>query len=357
MLQRCATNPRAQIRSPSQYGIWWLCCRLEFSSLKRLPHFSCPLPPPRTTHLEVAANVPPADSDAPPTVNELITTLRRSHVSPATAAAPVVTPTLPPQIRQLLSQPETPTPRPRDRRQRVDATGRRLPPGPAPPRSWIEGSRHGAKARATNKERLYPQDIDGLPGVSDGGSRKLQDMCLRTMAREWEFIREYESNNLADLPTGLRILLLSHVAVYGPEEGVGAQGLDNLLLIPVAEDGVNQSVENNEGFFRLDLSGSVGRSVSFKQLIEVSLMGEHQSFSRELTSDDSSCSSLLPKTLIENSRGRIQSSLRWVHPYLILHIYRFLIHRLRFHGPDSLRLQSTYRLSLTCLSHIGQFLP
>ncbi|KAG0649275.1 hypothetical protein D0Z07_4306 [Hyphodiscus hymeniophilus] len=206
------------------------------------------------------------DNDGPPTVNELITTLRRSHVSPkdVTTALTVVTPTLPPQIRQLLSQPETPSPRPRDRRQRFDATGRRLPPGPAPPRSWVEGSRHG-KTKATNKERLYPHDINALPGMSNGMSRKLQDMCLRTMAREWEFIRIYESNNLAELPTGLRMLLLSHVAVYGPEEGVGAEGL-NVLLHPTTEEGYKAN--NNDGFFRVDLSGWTGSDPATPEGIE-----------------------------------------------------------------------------------------
>jgi hypothetical protein len=86
------------------------------------------------------------------------------------------------------------------------------------------------------------------------------------MARDWRFLRDYERNNLADLPTGLRMLLLSYIAVYGPNDGIGAAGLNSLLR--VAADG--EEVGNkNEGFFRLDLSGSVGRSVSFKQLIDV----------------------------------------------------------------------------------------
>lgn len=91
-------------------------------------------------------------------------------------------------------------------------------------------------------------------------------MCLRTMAREWEFIREYERNNLADLPTGLRGLLLSNIAVYGPEDGVGGEGLNDLLVGP-GDDEMGGC--GNEGFYRLDLSGSVGRGVTFKQLIEL----------------------------------------------------------------------------------------
>ena len=55
-------------------------------------------------------------------------------------------------------------------------------------------------------------------------------MCLREMARHWEYVREYEKNNLADLPTGMRMKLLSYIAVYGPDDGVGFEGCVSLLL-------------------------------------------------------------------------------------------------------------------------------
>jgi hypothetical protein len=109
-----------------------------------------------------------------------------------------------------------------------------------------------------NAERVYPHDIDHLPGLgfdsvrNDKGhvsfrdatddpnssfavhkdGRKLQDMCLRRIAQDWEFVRQYEKNNLADLPTGLRMLLLSNIAVYGPEDGVGFEGLKHVLMLP-----------------------------------------------------------------------------------------------------------------------------
>jgi hypothetical protein len=92
------------------------------------------------------------------------------------------------------------------------------------------------------------------------------------MARNWEYIREYERNNLADLPTPLRVLLLSNIAIHGPEEGVGYEGLQNLLLFPTAEGAdtgeASSPLDLNEGFHRYDLSGSMGRSISFKQLLE-----------------------------------------------------------------------------------------
>ncbi|KUJ10428.1 uncharacterized protein LY89DRAFT_740142 [Mollisia scopiformis] len=214
-------------------------------------------------------------NDAQPTVNDLISSLRKSTVSSTSSASPttITTPTLPPQIRHLLAQPETPAPRPRARdRRRFDASGRRLPAGPAPPRSWLEGSRNALLGmRYRGQQRVYPTDVEHLPGLSagEGKGRRLGDMCLRNMARDWEFVKEYEKNNLVDLPSGLRMALLSAIAVYGPDEGVGFEGLKNLLILPQQEDGQILEFdpeEHNESFFRLDVSGAMGHSLTFKQL-------------------------------------------------------------------------------------------
>jgi hypothetical protein len=41
-------------------------------------------------------------------------------------------------------------------------------------------------------------------------------------------------------------------------------------MLPSCEEEILYSAgDNNDGFHRLDLSGSVGRSISFKQLVEV----------------------------------------------------------------------------------------
>ncbi|KAN0104344.1 hypothetical protein V8E51_010089 [Hyaloscypha variabilis] len=221
--------------------------------------------------------------DAPPTVNDLISTLRKSSLQTnAPAPSTITTKTLPPQIRHLLSEPETPGPKPRARdRRRFDANGQRIAAGPAPPKSWLQ-NRHASTTLAPRRGdgRTFPNDVRCLPGLGERGrgerGKRLQDMCLRAMARDWEFIHEYERNNLADLPVGVRMLLLSYIAVYGPEEGVGFEGLKSLLVHPVSEnedeDWERTSPgEHNEGFFRLDISGAIGRSVSFKQLTELIL--------------------------------------------------------------------------------------
>lgn len=126
--------------------------------------------------------------------------------------------------------------------------------------------------RKRGDERLFPTELGHLPGLPADGGRRLDQLCMKAMAQNWEFIKKYEMNNLADLPTRLRILLLSNIAVYGPEEGIGFEGLKTMLVLPPTEDGVRREVADedlNEGLSRLDLSGSVGRSVSFKQLAEL----------------------------------------------------------------------------------------
>ncbi|CAG8958794.1 hypothetical protein HYFRA_00011745 [Hymenoscyphus fraxineus] len=245
--------------------------------------------PPSTVHPSLGSGAAGPSSSSHSdvqSVNDLIASARRTHITPSNYAHLPPTfssQTLPPQTRQLLSQPETPPPRPRHRQPiRLGRNGRPIA-GPAPPRSWLlEGSRYAepvSELRKRQPERLYPTSIDHFPGLPETkGGRRLQDMCLRTMARNWEFVKEYERNNLAVIPTSHRMLLLSCIALYGPEEGVGYDGLSSLAILPSAggeaadeaheEVGFNPGI-NNETFHRLDLSGSIGRSLTFKQLIEL----------------------------------------------------------------------------------------
>ncbi|KAF7910392.1 uncharacterized protein EAE98_012079 [Botrytis deweyae] len=236
-------------------------------------------------------------------VNDLINSARRLNISPTEhlRAASSLSPsshTLPPQIRHLLSQPETPSPTPRRplRSRRFDANGRRIPAGPAPPISWLEGSAHESpdvrwQFRSGEEGRLFPRGVGYFPGLGDdtngngpNGGRSLLETCLKRLASDWQNMSVYESNNLALLPVSLRMGLLSYIAIYGPEEGIGFQALKNILLLPIqdnsvlegpikeeAEDWEEEADErstggNNDYFFRLDLGGSIGRSVSLKQL-------------------------------------------------------------------------------------------
>jgi hypothetical protein len=197
-------------------------------------------------------------------VNEILSNLRRAQISTDTRndAGPVIAPTMPPNIRNLLDIPETPAPRPRGRR-RIDANGRRLPAGPAPPRSWLQSSIHAGTStlRAHDNNRIYPEDVGHLPNLPK--IPRLVGSCLMELATNWEYHKVYQQFYLPYLPTLIREALLSYVAVYGPENGIGSDGLESILGV---SDIIDKDPERNDTFSRLDLSGSIGRSVSFKQI-------------------------------------------------------------------------------------------
>jgi hypothetical protein len=86
------------------------------------------------------------------------------------------------------------------------------------------------------------------------------------MAGNWTFQRDYNRYYLATLPTKVRTILLSYIAHYGPEEGIGYRGLKSIMS---PQDGSFDGFCGNDDFERLDLSGSIGRSIYFKQLQEL----------------------------------------------------------------------------------------
>ncbi len=49
--------------------------------------------------------------------------------------------------------------------------------------------------------------------------------ALKQMAMDWEWTSAFENNNLCSLPAPFKALLLSYIALYGPDEGVTSQGL------------------------------------------------------------------------------------------------------------------------------------
>ena len=230
------------------------------------------------------------------------------------ASTGINTSTLPPHIRRILDRIETPTPRLRNPR-RFDMNGRPLPAGPPPPPSWLCMSILADCMAAQTRHRLYPHDLGHLPDIPKRSG--LQDTCLRNMAIHWEVLKEYERNNLYALPTQLRMALLSYIAIYGPEDGIGIDGLKALLISPVGdrtEDSwESKPMHNNGDFFRLDLSGSIGRSVHFKQLIPLVRSETPINESTEETWESSiptSISAALPR-LTHLSLSHPSSSISW----------------------------------------------
>ncbi|KAK1967124.1 tafazzin [Colletotrichum sublineola] len=220
-------------------------------------------------------------------VNELLADLRRSSLratsTVSAAVSEATTPTVPPALRQILQIPETPPPPPR-RAPRFDATGRRVPPGPPPPRSWLSRtSSHAQRAHATAAQR-GAQAIQGLPGTYEPDKGSLMDIVLRRMALNWELQRDYDQYYFHTLPSRVRASLAKYVGVWF-EGGVSAADLRNILIPPSPpppssgyDDGSEHQqpqveaetlISLNSNIYSLDLTGSVGHSMSVKELSDV----------------------------------------------------------------------------------------
>ncbi|KAI1143193.1 hypothetical protein F5Y05DRAFT_367828 [Hypoxylon sp. FL0543] len=208
-------------------------------------------------------------------VNQLLAEMRRTSLkrNGAQTSFSTATPTVPPSIRQILQIPETPAPVPR-RPLRRDANGRRAPPGPPPPRSWISlaQSRHAPndlKADVEGRIRHWP-----LPGGYVPEPHSLIDQALRQMALDWEQQRDWNQFYLYTLPNHLRIALIGYVSeLYEP--GLSIKDLRLILTGPsddlLAQYEVDKPDLNNLNgdIFYLDLSGSAGKSLTLKELSEL----------------------------------------------------------------------------------------
>lgn len=186
-------------------------------------------------------------------------------------------PSVPPQIREILRLPEPgPAPPPRRRPRfgpRLDADGRRLPPGPAPPRSWLSLSRHSPRLDFSDSS---VEDFERrlLPGLYRPGYGSLVDIVLRKMTLDWEFQRSYNMHYVHSLPDHLRMALISYLATMY-RSGLSLSDLKIVLLPQILEDGGEEPGSHedpsflNEGITRLDLSTSVGRSLKLRELSQL----------------------------------------------------------------------------------------
>ncbi|KAI0890193.1 uncharacterized protein GGS22DRAFT_9354 [Annulohypoxylon maeteangense] len=208
-------------------------------------------------------------------VNQLLAEMRRSSVRQNGAQNNVAaaTPTVPPSIRQILQIPETPAPRPR-RAPRRDANGRRAPPGPPPPRSWVSLalSRHAPKELQSDAAGHIQHWR--LPDAYVPESGSLIDLLLRRLARDWEQQREWNQFYLYTLPSHLRTGLLTYVAeIYEP--GLSIKDIRLILTGPSEEKLAEYDVDKpdlnilNGDIFYLDLAGSVGKSLTLRELSDL----------------------------------------------------------------------------------------
>ncbi|KAJ8197877.1 hypothetical protein LV157_001455 [Aspergillus fumigatus] len=218
---------------------------------------------------------PSSSSTSTPSVNDLINHLRRTQVSRSPedgAGSPtrVVAPrSVHPSLRNLLELPGTPPPRPRPEARRVGVTGRllRRTPGPPPPQSWLLGSHDKDTSdedlnstNAARVERIIYR-LDRLPGTTFPRRSDLLHMVLKSMASQWAWHIEYDGQFLAVLPSHVKILLLSYIAIYA-----GDQPLKGLMhgLKPLFEkfstddhesgDAGDLTEDGDSEILRLDLS-------------------------------------------------------------------------------------------------------
>ncbi|GIJ89047.1 hypothetical protein Asppvi_007976 [Aspergillus pseudoviridinutans] len=242
---------------------------------------------PRNQNERFQASQASSSSTSTPSVNDLINHLRRTQVSRSPedgAGSPtrfVAPRSVHPSLRNLLELPETPPPRPRPEARRVGVTGRRLrrTPGPPPPQSWLLGS-HDADTsdedlnatHAARVERIIYR-LDRLPGTTFPRKSDLLHMVLKTMASHWAWHIEYDGQFLAVLPSHVKILLLSYIAIYARD-----QPLKGLMhgLKPLFEkfstdgyesgDAGDTAQDGDSEVSRLDLSSALGRWMTIKQL-------------------------------------------------------------------------------------------
>ena len=81
----------------------------------------------------------------------------------------------------------------------------------------------------------------------------LLDHAFKAMAEEWEFISEYEQLNLATIPARFKSLLLSYLAVLGPETGISVSELRLLFYTDYDVPGGT----GTQDFRRLDLASLI----------------------------------------------------------------------------------------------------
>ena len=187
------------------------------------------------------------------------------------APLPQTAPSVPPELQQIFQIPETPAPAPRRPAHRRTINGRRAPPGPPPPLSWISlaQSRHAPadyQAKTAGRIQHYP-----LPGAYEPGEGSLVAAALQCLAKDWEQQREWNKFYLYTLANQLRVALLAYVSeLYEP--GLSSSDLRLVLAGPPEEELLEYGLERvdpskwNADMHYLDLGSSIGKSLSLREL-------------------------------------------------------------------------------------------
>ncbi|KAH0531952.1 hypothetical protein TsFJ059_000710 [Trichoderma semiorbis] len=306
--------------SGSQLATWFLQASGNTGTFILLP---CTGMPKKRQHLKpfkpapTASPAPGSSSNAagktPRSVNELLASLRHASLdSSVPRQLPTVTPSVPPALREILQIPDTPIPAPRrQHRQRLDNNGRRLPAGPPPPRSWVassSGATHlqGRAYGSSTVNRCGLADST-LPGTYLPAPRSLIDIILRKIAADWDLHRVFNQYYLYYIPAHLKAALIRWVGIASPD-GLSVQDL-KLILLPSPESLEAEGNDISEYHTSviaevnyLDLSGSLGRSLTLKEVSELLYPSKKQEDSSEPQEswDESEIIPSPPRVLLPN---------------------------------------------------------
>ncbi|KAK3997377.1 hypothetical protein QBC44DRAFT_354877 [Cladorrhinum sp. PSN332] len=179
-------------------------------------------------------------------VNELLSNLRLSQGTSTT--------TVPTAVRQALNR------------------GRRLPPGPPPPVSWLYQQASSPSVKPTSRAAIEYGGAKHLqqrplPGGRMPVKGSLIDVTLRQFAKSWDWQKQYCQYVLYQLPAHLRSALLSHLT--RERQGVTISDLSIILLPPPPEsdfDSEDTVPAENLDFHRLDLTNSPGQTLKLRDL-------------------------------------------------------------------------------------------
>ncbi|KAH7328244.1 hypothetical protein B0I35DRAFT_416928 [Stachybotrys elegans] len=227
-------------------------------------------------------------------VNELLANLRATSAGPSAAhalQAAATTPSVPPAIREILQLPETPAPAPRRHpRQRFDASGRRLPAGPPPPRSWT--SRRDACTDAASRVASLRQagsTAGQLPGVYSPDPGSLIDLTIRSLAADWDIHRDYNKYHIYYMPAHLKAHLIRYINMsdFGP---LSISELETILIPPPDDEEEPEQGHyhdaSNDVIGYLDLSGAVGQSLKLKEVTDLLFPAKQQAIPIDAPSED-----------------------------------------------------------------------
>ncbi|KAJ5221575.1 uncharacterized protein N7469_010462 [Penicillium citrinum] len=217
-----------------------------------------------------------AAGSTPDSVNDLISHLRRTQVSnesPSNSQSFASPRSVHPSLRNLLHLPETPPPRPR--RTVFGTRPIRPVPGPPPPQSWLSGdTENSARTAQEDTVDIYNANViyrlERLPGIKFPEEHSLVHAVLMSMARNWTWHLDYDGYFLAQLPSHIKQLLLSYLAIhtYAQESKFRMKGLKPLFAIDANNPEIDQGISNSSDatITRLDLSHALGRWINLKEL-------------------------------------------------------------------------------------------